>query len=221
MTNANQLFDKVTVLYEGRQIYFGPAKHARNYFERIGFECPATQTTPDFLTSMTSPSERRVRTGFENTTPRTSDDFAKCWKDSPERLQLLQIIDEYGKAHPFGGDSHVNFALSRTLEKSGKQRQKSPFTFSYWRQVKLCMWREVHKIKNSKQSHDMCVQDVYLPISDPAVPLTMLTVNLCECVIIASIFYSLPSTTASFFKRGAVLFMMVRNPRSMPFTVSR
>jgi ATP-binding cassette subfamily G (WHITE) protein 2 (PDR) len=211
------LFDKVTVLYEGRQIFFGPAKHARNYFERIGFECPATQTTPDFLTSMTSPSERRVRAGFENTTPRTSDDFAKCWKESPERLQLLQDINDYSRAHPFGGDNHVKFALSRTLEKSVKQRQKSPYTLSYWQQVKLCMWREVQRIKNSKQSLDIYVRDICSPNLDPAVPLTMLFVNLCECLIIASIFYNLPTSTASFFKRGAVLFMMVCTPRSIPF----
>lgn len=47
LTTANtaQLFDKVTVLYEGRQIFFGLAKDARSYFERLGFECPASQTT--------------------------------------------------------------------------------------------------------------------------------------------------------------------------------
>lgn len=95
--------NKVTVLYEGRQIYFGPANEAQAYFERMGFECPASQTTPDFLTSMTSPSERRIRPGYENATPRTSDDFARYWKDSPERRRLLQEIDEYEHAHPLGG----------------------------------------------------------------------------------------------------------------------
>jgi ABC-type multidrug transport system ATPase subunit len=34
-----QLFDRVTVLYEGRQIYFGKATEAKTYFEEIGFEC--------------------------------------------------------------------------------------------------------------------------------------------------------------------------------------
>lgn len=95
--------DKVTVLYEGRQIYFGPASAAQGYFESLGFECPASQTTPDFLTSMTSPKERRIRSGYENTAPRTSDDFACCWKDSAERQKLLRDIEEYEHAHPFGG----------------------------------------------------------------------------------------------------------------------
>lgn len=186
------MFDKVTVLYEGRQIYFGPTNKARQYFEQLGFECPASQTTPDFLTSMTSPSERRIKAGYENKTPRTSDDFAKCWKESPERHQLLEEIESYNKAHPLKGDDHQQFTLSRNLEKSQKQRQKSPYTLSYWGQIKLCMWREVQRLKN-----------------DPSVPIVMLTVNFFEGLIIASIFYNLQANTASFFMRGGVLFMMV------------
>lgn len=34
-----QLFDKVTVLYEGRQVFFGNTSEGRAYFEELGFEC--------------------------------------------------------------------------------------------------------------------------------------------------------------------------------------
>ncbi|KAH7096021.1 ABC-2 type transporter-domain-containing protein [Paraphoma chrysanthemicola] len=189
---AYEVFDKVTVLYEGRQIFFGPAENARDYFERLGFECPASQTTPDFLTSMTSPSERRIKAGYEGKTPRTSEDFARCWKDSPERQQLLVDIERYSQDHPLKGQDHQKFALARKQEKSTKQRQRSPYTLSYWRQIRLCMWREVQRLKN-----------------DPSVTVVMLTVNFFEALIIASIFYNLPAATSSFFKRGGLLFMMV------------
>lgn len=52
---------------------------------------------------MTSPSERRIRPGYEGTIPRTADDFARRWKDSTERLRLLQDIEAYELAHPLGG----------------------------------------------------------------------------------------------------------------------
>ena len=55
------LFDKATVLYEGRQIYFGPASQAKRYFEKQGWFCPTRQTTGDFLTSVTNPQERVAR----------------------------------------------------------------------------------------------------------------------------------------------------------------
>lgn len=48
--NLLQLFDKVTVLYEGRQIYFGRIGDAKKFFIDLGFECPDRQTTADFLT---------------------------------------------------------------------------------------------------------------------------------------------------------------------------
>jgi ATP-binding cassette subfamily G (WHITE) protein 2 (PDR) len=105
---------------------------------------------------------------------------------------LLQEIEDYTQAHPLGGADREQFAHSRTLDKSHHQRQNSPYTLSYWGQIKLCMWREVQRIRN-----------------DPSVPLTMITVNFFEALIIASIFYNLPQTTASFFSRGGVLFMMV------------
>jgi ABC-type multidrug transport system ATPase subunit len=44
------LCDKAIVLYEGRQIYFGPCDEARPYFEDMGWHCPSRQTTGDFLT---------------------------------------------------------------------------------------------------------------------------------------------------------------------------
>lgn len=141
---------------------------------------------------MTSPSERRIKPGHENSTPRTSDDFARCWKESPERKKLLHSIEEYKQAHPLKSSGHEQFAISRSLEKSRKQRTKSPYTLSYWGQIHLCMWREFQRLK-----------------SDPSVPITMIIVNFFEALIIASIFYNLPGTTSSFFMRGGILFMMV------------
>ncbi|KAE8154043.1 ABC-2 type transporter-domain-containing protein [Aspergillus avenaceus] len=189
---AYDLFDKVVVLYEGRQIYFGPAYEAKGYFERLGFRCPDSQTTADFLTSMSSPTERIVKPGFENLSPRTSEEFAKRWMESPERQTLLCQIDQYTSEHPFHAEGLGRFAASRQSEKSKKQRQKSPYTLSYWSQIRLCMWRELQCLKN-----------------DPSVTLAMLIGNFFEALIIASVFYNLPSNTTSFFARGALIFMMV------------
>jgi ATP-binding cassette subfamily G (WHITE) protein 2 (PDR) len=76
------VFDKVAVLYEGRQIYFGNIHKAKEFFVNLGFDCPARQTTADYLTSLTSPAERIVRPGFENKTPFTPDEFAAVWYNS-------------------------------------------------------------------------------------------------------------------------------------------
>ncbi|KXH58225.1 multidrug resistance protein CDR1 [Colletotrichum salicis] len=93
---AYELFDKVIVLYEGRQIFFGRSTDAKAYFEGLGFLCPEQKTTADFLTSMTSSSERVVHTEWKGRTPpRSPDEFARAWKDSQHRRNLLEEIDSF------------------------------------------------------------------------------------------------------------------------------
>ncbi|KAA8649577.1 uncharacterized protein ATNIH1004_002248 [Aspergillus tanneri] len=189
---AYEVFDKVTVLYEGRQIYFGRACDAKTYFENLGFECPESQTTPDFLTSMTSATERVIRPGFTSLAPRTADEFAQRWKDSSERKQLLNQIQQYSQEHPFGGADLQQFSDARKSDKSTKQRGGSPYTLSYWSQIQLCMMREITRIKN-----------------ELGVPIYMLVNNIVMFLVIGSLFYNLSPSTSSFFGRGATMFMVV------------
>lgn len=106
------------MLYEGEQIYFGRATEAKDFFVNMGFECPPQQTVPDFLTSLTSPSERKARPGFEDRVPRTPQEFTKAWKSSPEYVQLQKQINEFGEKYPFKGKQYEEFVESRRWEKS-------------------------------------------------------------------------------------------------------
>ncbi|KAF8305589.1 hypothetical protein DL93DRAFT_2172546 [Clavulina sp. PMI_390] len=63
-------FDKVLVIDQGRQVYFGPAKEARQYFIDMGFRDFPRQTTADYLTGCTDPNERRF--AFEGSESRES-----------------------------------------------------------------------------------------------------------------------------------------------------
>ncbi|KEQ86373.1 hypothetical protein D6C84_04937 [Aureobasidium pullulans] len=189
---AYDLFDKVIVLYEGRQIFFGGAVEAKGYFENLGFECPDRQTDADFLTSMTSAQERVIRKGWENRAPRTPDEFAACWKASPQRERLLREIDEFDRKYPFGGEAHETFASSRKAQKAKGQREASPYTLSYPQQVKLCLWRGFQRLKG-----------------DPSLTFTQLFGNFIMSLVIGSIFYNLDNGTDSFYSRGALLFFAI------------
>lgn len=141
---------------------------------------------------MTSAAERRIKPGCEATAPRTFTEFAQRWKDSAERAMLLADIEAYNREHAFEAVDKENFAIAWKAEKSHYQRHRSPYTLSYWGQIKLCMWREVVKLRN-----------------DPSVLVFMLLNNFFEALILASIFYNLPSTTESLYHRGIVIFLMV------------
>ncbi|EGC47549.1 ABC transporter [Histoplasma capsulatum var. duboisii H88] len=186
------IFDKAMVLYEGRQIYFGKTTHAKKYFIDMGFYCPERQTTGDFLTSMTNPEERLVREGFEAVVPRTPDEFAARWQQSPDRKALLTEIEAYQKEYPLNAQPLDQFNSSLSAQKSKFNRGKSPYTISYWMQIRLCIWRGVQRLKG-----------------DLSITLTSIIGNIIMALVVASMFYNLPNDTSSFFSRGALIFFAI------------
>ncbi|KAH6896015.1 ABC-2 type transporter-domain-containing protein [Thelonectria olida] len=190
--DAYDVFDKVVVLYEGRQIFFGKTREAKAYFEDLGFVCPKQQTTADFLTSMTSHQERIIRPGWEGKTPRSPDEFAQAWKASNSRARLMADIDDYLDRYPFGGEHYERFLQSHKINQSELQRAKSPFTLSYFEQMRLNLWRCWVLLKG-----------------DPSITVTMLMTNCFEALVVSSIFYNLPANTSSFFRRSILLFFIV------------
>lgn len=183
------IFDKAVVLYEGRQIYFGRADDAKRFFVEMGFYCPDRQTTADFLTSLTNPSERRVREGYEHLVPQTPDEFAERWKSSPDRKALLGEIEAYQAEYPLGGEQVEKFSKSRSAHKSKTSRKSSPYTLSYPMQIKLCLGRGFQRLKG-----------------DLSMTITSVFGNIGLAFVISSVFYNLQPDTDSFFSRGALLF---------------
>ncbi|MCJ1437052.1 hypothetical protein MMC27_006437 [Xylographa pallens] len=190
--SAYDIFDKVVVLYEGYQIYFGPSTQAKQYFIDLGFHCPERQTTADFLTSMTSSIERIVRSDFESKVPRTPEEFAKAWKDSSIRAQLMRDIEEYERKYTIGGEYLEKFKNARKAQQAKHQRIKSPYTLSYGQQVALCLQRGFLRLKG-----------------DPSLTFVQLFGNFVMALIIGSVFYNLPPNTTSFYSRGALLFFAI------------
>jgi ATP-binding cassette subfamily G (WHITE) protein 2 (PDR) len=129
----------------------------------MGFMCAPRQTTADFLTSLTSPSERLIRPGFEGQTPQTAEDFAAAWKRSTDYTQLLEDIAAYNERYPIGGRSVADFTASRSLQQAKNQyiypntclenvltlprRVQSPFTLSIGQQIMLCVERGFQRLK--------------------------------------------------------------------------
>jgi ATP-binding cassette subfamily G (WHITE) protein 2 (PDR) len=111
------LFDKAIVLYEGREIYFGPTSAAKRYFENMGWYCPSRQTTGDFLTSVTNPQERRACEGFKTQVPRTPEDFQRYWRSSPQFAALQQEITRHEEDFPIGGATVTEFTSPTKLSR--------------------------------------------------------------------------------------------------------
>ncbi|RFU24398.1 hypothetical protein B7463_g11940, partial [Scytalidium lignicola] len=186
------VFDKVSVLYEGRQIYFGNIHAAKKFFLDMGFDCPERQTTADFLTSLTSPAERIPKSGFEHKVPQTPDEFEKAWLESEDHAQLMREIDQFEKEFPVGGEQLEKFKESRKAEQAKSQRIKSPYTISVPMQIKLCMDRGFQRVQG-----------------DASIVLTGIIANSIMALVVGSVFYNLAEDTAALYSRGALLFFAI------------
>ncbi|SCV01822.1 LAME_0G18734g1_1 [Lachancea meyersii CBS 8951] len=188
--DAYDLFDKVSVLHEGYQIYFGPANQAKQYFETMGYVCPSRQTTADFLTAVTNPAERIVREGCRP--PATAVEMEKYWKQSPDYKRLLGEIDEYA-AHE-QADNMRNLAENHVAKQSRRARPKSPYTVSYGLQVKYLLIRNMQRIR-----------------SNMGVTVFQVIGNGSMAFILGSMFYKVlkHDTTEGFYSRAGALFFAV------------
>jgi ABC-type multidrug transport system ATPase subunit len=188
------VFDKVIVLYEGHQIFFGPAAAAKSYFEKQGWDCPARQTTGDFLTSITNPQERQAKPGMENRVPRTPEDFEAAWLKSPEYKQLLNETAEYEEKNPIGKDVQAlaDFQQWKRGVQAKHTRPKSPYIISVPMQIKLNTVRAYQRLWN-----------------DAASTISTIVTNIIMALIIGSVFYGTPDATAGFTSKGATLFFAV------------
>lgn len=95
------LFDKILILYEGQEIFFGSKSSAVAHFTHLGFNRPPKMTTTDFLTALTNPTEaaKLVRLEVKHP-PRTAEDFATLWARNNDSKELLDEIHRFEEEHP-------------------------------------------------------------------------------------------------------------------------
>ncbi|KAI1849200.1 hypothetical protein JX265_008610 [Neoarthrinium moseri] len=188
-----EIMDKVLVIDEGREIFSGPAKVAKQYFIDLGFECPDRQTTADFLTAVTDPNERRIRSGFENKVPRSPEELQKAFRSSEYYTRLLADVESY--------EQHLqrtDFEAAKRFEgavqesKSKTVRHKSSYTVSFVQQVLACTQREF-----------------WLLFGDTKTLWTKLFIIISNGLIVGSIFYGQSLSTEGTFSRGGAIFFSI------------
>lgn len=189
--NIYEIFDKVTVLYSGRQVYFGPTERAKAYFEEMGWYCPSRQSTPEFLTAVTDPNGRIPREGFENRVPKTADEFEKYWLNSSDFKELVVDIEKYN-AETSRDVTIDRFKTARNAEKMNLQRSNSPYLLTYFAQLRLGVKRGWDRV-----------------VGDSTYTIVNVTGTTIQAFMIGSLFYNISNTTTGAFSRGGVLYFSI------------
>ncbi|CEI41683.1 ABC transporter CDR4 [Fusarium venenatum] len=187
------LFDKILVLYKGREIFFGHASSASAYFERMGWHRHPRQTSGDYLTTITDPEQRVAKEGQEDSVPRTPEEFSNYWINSPEYASLMREIKQCHKDSDLEQETtRKQFQEIRHKLKAKGMLRRATQTVSFPMQTALCVKRSVQQLWNDKGS-----------------TLTTLVGEIIIALVVGSIFYGTPDTTDAFFAYGSVLFFSV------------
>lgn len=193
--DAYDLFDKVSVLDEGYQIYFGPSSDAKRYFQEMGYFCPSRQTTADFLTAVTNPAERIMNEEYLKEgryIPQSPKEMELYWKNSVEYKKLIEDIDlELSKDTK---QQREDLFEAHVARQANHQRKQSPYLVNYWMQVKYLTMRNFLRLKKNW-----------------GIPVFTIVGNSSMSLIFGSMFYRsmLANDTATFYYRGAAMFLAV------------
>ncbi|KUJ19547.1 putative Brefeldin A resistance protein [Mollisia scopiformis] len=187
------LFDKVLVIDEGKEIFYGLRKEARPFMESLGFVCADGANVADFLTGVVVPSERRIREGYEESFPRTANDIRQCYQKSTIRAEMeaeynYPTTDE---AKKFTED----FKVGVSQEKHKSLSKKSPLTVSFVAQIKAAVTRQYQIL-----------------LGDKATFIIKQASTIIQALITGSLFYNAPDNSAGLFvKSGALFFALLFN----------
>ncbi|KAK3303223.1 ABC-2 type transporter-domain-containing protein [Chaetomium strumarium] len=189
--NIYDLFDKVLVIDEGRQVYFGPAREARAYFEGLGFVPRPRQTTPDYVTGCTDAYEREYQEGRSpENAPHSPATLEAAFRESRFAKDLDEEMAEYKKKLAEEADRYEDFRIAVREQKRGGASKKSPYSVGFHQQVWALMKRQLL----------LKMQDVL------ALVLSWLR-NVIIAIVLGTLYLNLGHTSASAFSKGGLLFI--------------
>jgi len=129
--NIYKQCDKVLLIYSGREVFFGPASEAKQYFQNLGFKVKPGQTTPDFLTACTDEIVQDIADG----TTYSPELMAQAFLDSKYATQLNTEVNAYQMF--LAENKHIcdDFETAVLDSKSKGAAKNSNYTISYHMQV--------------------------------------------------------------------------------------
>lgn len=138
-----ELFDKVMVLDQGRQVFFGPPSEARAYFESLGYKSLPRQSTADYLTGCTDPNERQfAEDRSQNDVPSTPSALESAFRLSKFASDADIDREKFKLSMEQDKEDQLAFRAAVLADKKKGVSKKSPYTLGLTGQVKALTIRQ-------------------------------------------------------------------------------
>ncbi|KIW13500.1 hypothetical protein PV08_08688 [Exophiala spinifera] len=189
--NIYKQFDKVMVIDQGRQVFFGPANEARGYFEGLGFLEKPRQTTPDYLTGCTDEFEREYKPGRSSEdVPSTPDALVSAFNESVYAEKLSKEMTAYRESIREEKQIYDDFEAAHREAKRKHTPKNSVYSVPFYMQIWALMQRQF-LIK---------WQDKF------SLVVSWIT-SIVIAIVVGTVWLDQPKTSAGAFTRGGVLFI--------------
>jgi ABC-type multidrug transport system ATPase subunit/ABC-type multidrug transport system permease subunit len=187
------LFDKVLVLDEGKQVFYGPLKEAKPFMEELGFICDEGANVADFLTGVTVPTERKIRPEFESRFPRNADEIRKHYESTQIKTAMDKELDFPHSEQTKRSTSEFREGVA--YEKHKSLGKKSPYTVSFATQVRVAIKRQYQLIWGDKPT--VLIRQVSMII---------------QAFIAGSLFYNAPQNSSGLFIKSGAIYLATLIP---------
>jgi ATP-binding cassette subfamily G (WHITE) protein 2 (SNQ2) len=133
-------FDKILVLDEGKQIFYGPCEDAMPFMAELGFLCEPAANKADFLTSVTVPTERAIVPGYEQKFPRSATEIRDVYEGSVIKKNMIAEL-----CYPQSDEAAKHTTCFKEIvnaEKNPRLPKRSAASAGFPYQVKVVVTRQ-------------------------------------------------------------------------------
>ncbi|PFH49054.1 hypothetical protein AMATHDRAFT_63985 [Amanita thiersii Skay4041] len=184
------LFDKVLVLDNGRQVYYGPPSEARAYFESLGYNSLPRQSTADYLTGCTDTNERQFALGrSEHNVPSTPSALEEAFLNSRFEADNQDALEKYKNFMETEKKDQKAFREAVANDKKKGVSKKSPYTLGFTGQVWALTRRQFQR-----------------RLQDKFQLYTSFALSIILAFVLGAAFYKQPLTSNGAFTRGGTIF---------------
>ncbi|NWR48535.1 ABCG2 protein, partial [Regulus satrapa] len=187
-----RLFDSLTLLAAGKVLYHGPAQHALEYFQSIGYQCEAYNNPADFFLDVINGDSTAVamNKADESNTAESTEEHSDYDKTLAE-----QLAEKYSNsAYYRETKAQLESISSGTKKKTKVFFQKITYANSFCHQLK---WVSRRTFKNL--------------IGNPQASIAQLLITVILGLIVGALYFGLENNSAGLQNRVGAMFFLTTN----------